>query len=82
MRTKTAKQIYEQSHRLLHGLAVLSWNGKEYADERYNGLFERVYNVTDAYIANIRRYFKCNGYMNNKQYETPVLVEIYRGINN
>lgn len=53
MRTKTPKQIFEQWDRLSDALLLKSWNGKDYADARYNAMYDRIDEAADRYIDNI-----------------------------
>lgn len=60
MRTKTPKQIHEQWERLSDALLLASWNGHEYANARYNAMFEHVTEKAKEYIHNIYALSGCD----------------------
>lgn len=75
MRTKTPHQINQQALRLMKALSEGSWNGKEYANEHYDKMFDRVFDASEKYIENIYNHNgvderNCNRYIGDKIYYT------------
>lgn len=62
MKTKSAKEIYAQSDRVLQGLAVASWNGKDYENHAYLvARLEKVGGICKKYVDNIYKHFGVDG---------------------
>lgn len=88
MKTKSAKEIYAQADRIIDGMAVSSWNGKEYENHDYLvQRLEKVADICDKYVNNIYRYFgvdslTCSASVANRIYIKQMPAQVYTGGNN
>lgn len=80
---KSAKQIYAQADRILHNMAVSSWNGKEYVN--HAGLMKRlemVRDICEKYVNNIYNHegvnrYECSADVANRVFVTEVARGVY-----
>ena len=85
MKTKSAKEIYAQADRIMDGMAVASWTGKEYV--RHTNLVARMQNVSSIckkYVDNIYKYFgvdglTCGASVANEIFIKQMPVAVYTG---
>lgn len=62
MKTKSAKEIYAQADRIIDGMAVASWTGREYV--KHTNLVARMQKVSSIckkYADNIYKHFGVDG---------------------
>lgn len=88
MRTKSAKDIYAQADRVLQGLAVTSWNGKEYENHAcLVARLEKVSSICKKYVDNIYKHFgvdglTCGANVANEIYVKQMPAAVYASNNN
>lgn len=84
MRTKSAKQIFDQCDKLSDELMMKSWDGKQYSNQRYNAMFDRINAKCTEYINNIFAYMgtdqtTCPAYAMNIIYQNQYPASVYMG---
>lgn len=86
MKTKNAKQIYAQTDRIMDGLAIASWNEKEYVSHaNLVARLEKVAGICKRYVDNIYKHFgvdgvTCGAKVANELYIKQITKSVYMGM--
>ena len=79
MRSKSARELYAQTERLMDEAAKRGWNGREYSADSLRRV-ERVYNINRRYIKNVASSFgRSDDYISNSDFERKVNRRTYMG---
>ena len=76
MKSKSAKDLYEQGMKLMEECSSVGWNGSDYSPESIKRM-ELIHSIVRRYVDNIVLYLTGSYWLPNDKYDTKVSRYIY-----